>query len=123
MLSIYVIFISQIAGEAFGKSEKSNLREGKMAEDRVFEIAQLLDQAGRAHGKYEQSELKGVYDQGWPRWYAGYVVEQGISALLGHVVTVDQVAAFFVSSYADFQKANSGESWSNYTARRLQAEL
>ena len=94
-----------------------------MTGDRVYEIAQLLDQAGRAHGKYEETELKGIYDQDWARWYAGYVVEQGISALLGHVVTVDQVAAFFTSSYADFQKANSGEAWSAYTARRLQAEL
>lgn len=94
-----------------------------MAGDRLIEIAQLLDQAGQAHGKYEHSELKGVYDQDWPRWYAGYVVEQGISALLGHVVTVDQVAQFFIASYSEFQQAKTSESWSAYTARHLQAEL
>jgi hypothetical protein len=95
-----------------------------MAGDRVDEITQLLEQAGQAHGKYEQTELKGVYDQQWSRWYAGYVVEQGISALLGHVVTVDQVAAFFAASNADFEKIKPAtESWARYTARRLQAEL
>ena len=91
--------------------------------DRIDEITQLLEQAGQAHGRYEESELKGVYDQDWARWYAGYVVEQGISALLGHAVTVDQVAAFFTASYADYQRDKITEAWSSYTARRLQAEL
>jgi len=95
-----------------------------MAGDRVDEITLLLEQAGEAHGRYEQSELKGVYDQQWSRWYAGYVVEQGISALLGHVVTVDQVAAFFASSNLDYEKIKPAvESWAHYTARRIQAEL
>jgi hypothetical protein len=94
-----------------------------MPGDRVPQITKLLDQAGAAHGRYEQTELKGVYDQEWARWYAGYVVEQGISALLGHVVTVDQVTQFFTSTYADYQRDNLTENWSIYTARRLQAEL
>jgi hypothetical protein len=97
--------------------------EGKMASDRIDEIIQLLEQAGQAHGRYEESELKGVYDQQWARWYAGYVVEQGISALLGHAVTVDQVAAFFTASYADYQRDQISEAWAAYTARRLQTEL
>ncbi|MEO8393638.1 MAG: hypothetical protein ABI700_11670 [Chloroflexota bacterium] len=94
-----------------------------MAGDRVEEITQLLEQAGQAHGRYEQTELKGVYDQQWPRWYAGRVVEQGISALLDHAVTVDQVAAFFTASYADYQRDKITDAWSAYTARRMQAEL
>ena len=94
-----------------------------MTGDRVEEIAALLVQAGQAHQKFEQSELKGVYDQDWPRWYAGYLVEQGISALIGHAVTVDQLAQFFISNYAEFQKAGSGESWANFTARKMQAML
>ena len=94
-----------------------------MADDRVDEITQLLNQAGQAHGRYEQTELKGVYDQQWARWYAGYVVEQGISALLGHVATVDQVTAFFTASYDDFQRNKPAESWAAYTARRMQVEL
>lgn len=94
-----------------------------MTDDRVDEIADLLDQAGQAHGKYERNELNGVYDQEWARWYAGHVVEQGVSALLGHAVTVDQVAQFFTDSFADYQRDNIDEDWGSYTARRMQAEL
>jgi hypothetical protein len=96
---------------------------GKMALDGVDEITRLLEQAGQAHGKYEQTQLKGVYDQKWALWYAGYVVEQGVSAFIGHAVTVDQVAQFFTDTYADYQKAASGETWAAYTARRMRAEL
>ena len=94
-----------------------------MAQDRVEEIAALLVQAGSAHHQYEQTALKGVYDQEWPRWYAGYVVEQGISALLGHVVTVDQVTAFFITSYREFQRLKPNEDWAVFTARQLQTQL
>ncbi|MBI1258768.1 MAG: hypothetical protein GC204_14965 [Chloroflexi bacterium] len=94
-----------------------------MASDRVDEITQLLEQAGQAHGSYEQAELKGVYDQNWARWYAGYVVERGISALLGHVVTVDQVARFFTTSFATYERDKPADSWAAYTARKMQAEL
>ncbi len=94
-----------------------------MAGDRTNEIAALLIQAGQAHGKYEQSELRGVHDQDWPRWYAGYVVEQGISALLGHAVSVDQLTAFFISNYAEFQKQPSGTLWADFTAAQMQALL
>lgn len=92
-------------------------------DDRVDEIADLLRQAGRAHARHEQTELKGVYDKVWARWYAGYVVEQGISALIGHMVTVDRLTAFFAESFADYKRDGVTESWDTYTARRIQAEL
>lgn len=94
-----------------------------MPGDRVHEIAVLLDQAGRAHGAYEETELKGVYDQEWARWYANHVVEQGLNALLSHAVTVDQMAEFFTTSYGDYQRDHITEPWASYTARRLHAEL
>ncbi|MCZ2098092.1 MAG: hypothetical protein LC121_17850 [Anaerolineae bacterium] len=92
-------------------------------DDRVDEIADLLRQAGQAHARHEQTELKGVYDKAWARWYAGYVVEQGISALIGHMVTVDRLAQFFAESFADYKRDGVTESWDIYTARRIQAEL
>jgi hypothetical protein len=94
-----------------------------MPSDRLQEITMLLDQAGAAHGRYETTELKGVYDQDWARWYAAHVVEQGLSALLDHTVTAEQVAAFFTSSFEDYKRDGITENWSAYTARRLQAEL
>ena len=94
-----------------------------MADDRVDEIVSLLEQASQAHGKYETTELHGVYDQEWARWYAGHLVEQGISALLGHAVTVDRLAKFFADTFADYQRDHVTESWDTYAARRMQAEL
>lgn len=94
-----------------------------MADDRLEEMTALLVQAGEAHGTYEIDVLHGVYDQDWALWYAGYVVEQGISALIGHVVTVNQMAQFFTTTFADYQAAQPGESWAAYTARRIRADL
>jgi hypothetical protein len=94
-----------------------------MPSDHLQEITTLLDQAGAAHGRYEESELNGVYDQEWARWYAAYAVEQGLSALLDHTVTAEQVAAFFSCSFEDYKRDGITENWSAYTARRLQAEL
>lgn len=94
-----------------------------MAQDRIEEIAALLVQAGHAHETYEKNDLHGVYDQAWARWYASYTVEEGISALLGHAVTVEQLTAFFSDSYARFQQAHAGEAWADFTAREMQAIL
>ena len=41
-------------------------------------IDALLVRAAAAHGEFEETELQGVYDQAWPRWYATYAVEHGI---------------------------------------------
>lgn len=95
------------------------------AADRVAAIETLLLRAKGAHGAYEATELKGVYDGEWPQWYAGYAVEQGLGSLLGHDVTVDELAEFLAGSYADFEQAHpkpSGE-WARYTARRVAVEL
>ena len=94
-----------------------------MPVDRLNDIIALLDAAGAAHGRYEETELNGVYDQQWAIWYARHAVEHGLSALLGHTVTAEQVAAFFTSSYAEYQRDKLTENWSAYTARRLQVEL
>lgn len=96
-----------------------------MAADRVEAITALLVQAEQAHGTYEATELKGVYDEDWPRWYAAYAVENGIGTLLGHDVASDQLTEFLASSHAEFEQAEPKptESWAPYTARRIAAEL
>jgi hypothetical protein len=90
-----------------------------MAADRIDEIAALLKQASDAHHQYEVNRLKGQFDQAWPRWYAGYAVEQGISALLGHAVIVEALAQFLAASNAEFEAAQPGEPWEDYTARAI----
>jgi hypothetical protein len=95
------------------------------AGDRIAAINAMLVRTGEAHGAFESTDLQGVYDQEWPRWYAVYAVEHGIGALVGHVVTIDTLAAFFASSNAEFEatEPTPDEPWAAYTARRIGAEL
>jgi hypothetical protein len=85
----------------------------------------LLAEAGAAHGRFEETALKGVYDQAWPQWYAAYAVEHGIGALVGRAVTADELAQFLASSNLDFERIEPkpSEPWAAYTARRIAAEL
>lgn len=83
-------------------------------------IALLLTQAGQAHHDYEQSVLKGVYDQDWADWYAEYVIQNGLIKLLEQEITVQQVSQFFTQSYEAYKGKKSGESWAEYTAREIQ---
>jgi hypothetical protein len=81
----------------------------------------LLVQAQMAHGVFETTELNGVYDQDWPRWYAVYAVEHGIGALVGKLVTIDRLAAFLASTFDEFKGAEPRhtEPWATWTAGRI----
>jgi len=96
-----------------------------MPEDRTEAVDALLVQTATAHGVFEATELQGVYDQAWPRWYATYAVEHGFAALLGHPVTVDRLAEFLASSNAEYERTEPErrEPWATYTARRITADL
>ena len=95
-----------------------------MAAD-IEALTALLTRTGEAHGVHEETDLNGVYDQEWPRWYAAYAVEHGIGALVGRDVTADELALFLASSNADLERieAAAREPWPSYTARRIAAEL
>jgi hypothetical protein len=96
-----------------------------MAGDRTVAVDALLVQAAAAHGVFETTELDGVYDQGWPRWYATYAVEHGMGALVGHPVTIDRLAEFLATSNVEYEQTapEPREPWATYTARRITAEL
>lgn len=96
-----------------------------MAIDRVEAVRALLVQAEQAHGTYETTELNGVYDQDWPRWYAAYAIEHGIGALVGHAVTTDRLSPFLASTFVEFKAAEPkpSEPWAAYAARRITTEL
>jgi hypothetical protein len=96
-----------------------------MATDRVEALTALLIETEAAHGVFETTELNGVYDQDWPRWYAAYAVEHGIGALIGRPVTTDQLADFLTSSFGEFKEAEPkpSETWAAYVARRVTSEL
>ncbi len=96
-----------------------------IARERFDRIAALLVETGEAHGRYEETELNGVYDQEWPRWYAAYAVDHGIGDLLGHPVTTDELAAFLATTNLDLEgiEPEVREPWATYTAGRIAAEL
>jgi hypothetical protein len=93
--------------------------------DRIDAVRVLLGEAEAAHGVYETTELKGVYDQAWPSWYAAYAVDHGIGDLLGHPVVVETLAELFGRTFKDFKESEPRptEPWAGYTARRIVAEL
>lgn len=96
-----------------------------MSVDRFEAIRALLVETEEAHGAYETTELNGVYDQDWARWYAAYALEHGIGALLGHEVTAEQLAQFLAMSYNELTQTDPkpDEPWPDHTARRIAAEL
>ena len=96
-----------------------------MTTDRAATIEALLARAEAAHGVYETTELNGVYDQDWPRWYAAYAVEHGIGDLVGHPVTGDELSEFLARAWTEFEGADPApvEPWSTVIARRMASEL
>jgi hypothetical protein len=96
-----------------------------MATDRTKAIDALLAETEVAHGAFETTELKGVYDEEWARWYAAYAVDHGIAEQLGHDIAADQLAGFLASSYTQFAQADPkpDEPWTAYIARRIVDEL
>ena len=93
--------------------------------DRIEALTSLLSETGQAHGRFEETELNGVYDQDWPTWYAAYAVDHGIGELVGRAVTADELAAFMASTNVEFERIEPkpSEPWAFYTARRIAAEL
>ena len=96
-----------------------------MASDRTAAVHALLVETAEAHGQFEATALKGVYDKDWPRWYAEYAVEHGIGTLVGHAITVDQLAEFLARSNVELEQTEPElrEPWAAYAARRITADL
>ena len=96
-----------------------------MTTDRIDAIEALLAEAAAAHGVFEATELGGVYDAAWPRWYADYAIDHGIGELLTNAVTVDELARYFTTTWDDAQRAEPPPSgpWATWMAPRIAAEL
>lgn len=89
--------------------------------DAIEAVGSLLIQTEQAHGVYETTDLHGVYDKEWPRWYAAYAVDHGIGALLGRPITTDQLTQLLARSFDEFKQSDPkpSESWAAWTARRV----
>src|SRR5687767_11393602 len=75
--------------------------------NRIAALESLLAETEAAHGVYESTELNGVYDQDWPRWYAEYAVDHGIGGILGRAVSADELAPLLAASWDALQGAAS----------------
>ena len=90
---------------------------------REAEISSLLGQTGAAHEVYERDELNGQYDADWPRWYAAYLLEHGLPALLGktgnHETLKRPLDQVLMEADAKHRADAPGENWRDYYARYL----
>ena len=95
-----------------------------MPSNQIQSLETLLGETEAAHGAYETTELNGVYDQDWPRWYATWAVDHGIGELLGRGITVDELATLLARGWDDMRQAgpDSAEPWAAAMARRLAVE-
>lgn len=82
-------------------------------------IADLLSQAGSAHHDYEQTVLKGVYDQDWAVWYAEYVIEHGLNKVVPQSMRIDQLGRFLTEIHQLYSEENPDLSWADFTAIEL----
>ena len=96
-----------------------------MTTDRIAALEALLAETEAAHGAYESTELNGVYDQEWPRWYGAYAVEHGIGEIVDRPVSAGELAEFLTLSWSELQQTDPkpSEPWTTSFARRIAEEL
>ena len=96
-----------------------------MTTDRIGAIEALLVEAEAAHGVYETTELQGVYDQQWPRWYAAYAVDHGVGDLVGRAIGADELSGVLDGTWDSFQQADPKptEPWARWAARVIVKDL
>ena len=96
-----------------------------MTTERIAALDALLIETEQAHGAYETTELSGVYDQEWPRWYAAYAIEHGLGKIIGRPVGADEPTEFLTRSWSELQRADPkpSEPWTTTVARGMAEEL
>ena len=95
-----------------------------MASTRPRRSAGWLKDTEASHGRFEETELKGVYDQDWPSWYAAYAVDHGIGELLGSPIRAEaRGVPHDQQQGVERLQAQATETWIAYTARRIATEL
>lgn len=87
-------------------------------------LEHLFNETEAAHGRYERSELGGVYDEDWADWYAHRLIERGYNHLVSDT-TVDEegLSALLVRLFELYKASGSGETWSAYFARAIINDL
>ncbi len=90
-----------------------------MPDSILKQVEELLQRSSTEHGEYERSVLKGVYDEEWDLWYAAWLVEHHINAMLNTNLTSADLATLLRDINDQHQKTDKQQSWAHYTARQL----
>lgn len=89
----------------------------------ITKIAKLLAETGAAHHQFEQTVLKGVYDQEWPAWYAEHLLELKLNDLLSRPVTQADLSNFLFQSDEVRKQQRPEPDWVDYTAHDIAVRL
>ncbi|MDF1537128.1 MAG: hypothetical protein P1S46_11655 [bacterium] len=88
-------------------------------EDKVRQVAHLLQMADHAHNAYEVAVLHGKRDESWYEWYAEYLIGHGLDRILEDMLGVDRLARF-LETLDEVRKGSSNlMDWRDGTARRM----
>ena len=90
-----------------------------MHKNTITPIAQLLAQAGSTHHRFEQTVLNGIYDEAWPDWYAGHLLEHNLNDLLAQPVNQTELSRFLFHSNQVRKQHHPEPNWVEYTARDI----
>lgn len=82
-------------------------------------LAALLEQAAAAHHKYETEELDGVRDEQWPAWYADFLLNNGLDALMGSQADADDIAASLDEITEQQKTERNQHPWHIYSAAKM----
>jgi hypothetical protein len=92
-------------------------------EDKIQQVAELLQQTDLAHHSYEKKVLKGDQDIDWPEWFAEYLIGHGFDLLMEDRLATELLVSFLKKSRADHRACGSNLSWEKFTARRIVEKL
>ena len=92
-------------------------------EDRIFQLARLLNHTYSAHHLYEKSVLNGGRDIHWPEWYAEYLIGHGLDILVEDRLSTDQLENALKESRQNHRASGSKLSWEEFTARWIVEKL
>ncbi len=90
-----------------------------MTNQDVDRLAELLVKAGTAHHAYEQEELKGEYDENWPLWYAAFLVEEGIAALIKPPPGLQELSGELARITKEHKAQGEDKDWNRFVADAL----
>jgi hypothetical protein len=97
------------------------VEESTVEHESISAVRERLEQAGVAHEEYEATALRGVRDEEWPAWYAGYLVEHGLGELLPGLENAEALAAMLAELDADYRREQPADGWPEFYAARLVA--